>query len=134
MNTNIKIPKTEKTKKPTKAELKEQEREKFKKNLLNILDGQQEIYIEYFPVRSGITHHLKVFVPLKNKYEERQLQISNITYQVSKIVDRKMRDGKIVSHGGGMDMAFELFYVLCSYLFPEANHDQTRFKLQYRNL
>ena len=63
--------------------------------------------------KSGMSRHIKVFAISGER-------IQNISYHVSKLLDKRYTDKEAVFvGGGGMDMGFHLIYTLSSKLYKD---------------
>jgi len=69
--------------------------------------------------RSGLTHHIRVVLLKTN--DAGQPYTLHPNYSVAKLIGlRQVKNGDaIIMEGCGMDMGFQLIYLLSSYLFPE---------------
>lgn len=99
----------------------EEEKEKAKNELLEILQKSNTIYtVLYHVSRSGLTRRIKLYVCTGE-------EVLNITYLACKILDRKFNDdGTMTVTGVGADVGFETVYNLSYELYKDG------YKLNHR--
>lgn len=96
----------------TKKEGEKTYKEQIKASLLEFIQPGSKVYTICDSVaKSGMSRKIRCFVVRGN-------QVADITHSVSVVTDIKIKEGKLVVPGCGMDMGFHVVYTLGACLWP----------------